>query len=525
MAASWQRGARNAILVFMEKKKGRVAASLEKSDPAPAAAVPEAVEEIADLPWKLTWCVLGLLFLSLVWYPLSKISAHYPFFSNEGFNTYFEAAAAAGGKIYGNPPLYTYANYPPVSFHLIGWLSAVTHDVNVTGRWVSFIAYLAIGGLIALIVERLSRSWRYAVYSGVCWLIWMPAFDVGRVGMNDPHLLGVALSLAGLYCFVRDPESTRWLCISAVVFAISLFTKQSLVSFPGAVAIHLLLTSRKRFAIWLGTAAVACAILLALTLGVDGRYFFDHLMMPRAYYVSDLWGSLGSYLYFVQVGFVVALIWAFRATNIASTGFLLWGFLIAHVAGAFYGGGAGAGVNHFFDAMILTAIIAGLALPGLQQAAEGSRFPRAALTFVLTVPFFLTSMVVLTRRLPADLGHNPNEIVQAEAEFAGVSNFLRTRPGPALCETLLLCYAAGKPVAYDPFAADQLIRTGRIPQEQLVELIARRQFTAIEIDWNANEPMQPSARLRFPGPVMRALFSGYQLALRSGKYAVFTPRP
>ena len=87
----------------MEKKKGRVAARLEKSDPAPTAAVPEAVAEIADLPWKLTWCVLGFLFLSLVWYPVSKIAAHYPFFSNEGFNTYFEAAAAAGGKIYWQP--------------------------------------------------------------------------------------------------------------------------------------------------------------------------------------------------------------------------------------------------------------------------------------------------------------------------------------------------------------------------------------------------------------------------------------
>src|SRR5262245_35014128 len=76
VAASDRSRARHAILVSMEKKKGRVAASLEKSDPAPAAAVPGAVEEIADLPWKLTWFVLGLLFLSLVWYPVSKISAH-----------------------------------------------------------------------------------------------------------------------------------------------------------------------------------------------------------------------------------------------------------------------------------------------------------------------------------------------------------------------------------------------------------------------------------------------------------------
>ena len=64
-----------------------------------------------------------------------------------------------------------------------------------------------------------------------------------------------------------------------------------------------------------------------------------------------------------------------------------------------------------------------------------------------------------------------------------------------------------------------------IPQEQVVELIARREYAVIQIDWNGNEPMQPAPRIRFPGPVMRALFSGYQLSLRSGKYAVFTPRP
>jgi hypothetical protein len=508
----------------MQKKKGRAAAVQEDPVYSPATAVADSAAEASGLAWTVTWCVLGLLLLAVTWYPASKLSAHYPFTSNEGFNTYLEAATAAGNQVYGSPPVYVYANYPPVSFHLIGWLSAFTHDVNLTGRWLSFFAYLAIGGLIALIVERLSRSWQLAAYSCLCWLIWIAAFDVTRVGLNDPHMLGLAFSLAGLYCFVRDPKSSRWLCISAVVFAVSLFTKQSLISFPAAVAIQLALTSRKRLAIWLGAAAAACTILLLLTLAVDGRYFFNHLMLPRVFYPSDIWSSLGTYLSFMQVAFVAALIWAFRVTSVASTGWLLWGFPIAHVVGAFYCGGAGAGVNHLFDAMIFTAIMVGLALPGLPPVVQGSRFPRAALAFLLIVPFFLTSLVVLARRLPADFGHKPDETANTEAEFAGVSDFLRAQPGPALCETLLLCYAAGKPEAYDPFVVDQLIRTGKIPQEQVAQLIASRQFAAIQIDWNANEPMKPSPRLRFPGPVMRALFSTYQLALRSGKYAVFTPR-
>ena len=508
----------------MQKKKGRAAAVQEESVYSPAAAGADAAVAVPRGIWTVTWCVLGVLLLAVTWYPVSKLSAHYPFTSNEGFNSYLEAAAADGHPIYGNPPAWFYANYPPVSFHLIGWLSAFTHDVNLTGRWLSFFAYLAIGGLIALIVERLSRSWRLAAYSGLCWLIWIAAFDVARVGLNDPHLLGLAFSLAGLYCYVRDPESPRWLCISAVVFAVSLFTKQSLISFPAAVAIQLALTSRKRLAIWLGAAVAASVMLLLATLAVDGKYFFNHLMSPRVYYPADVWSSLGTYLSFMQVAFVAALVWAFRTTSVASTGWLLWGFPIAHVLGAFYCGGAGAGVNHLFDAMIFTAIMVGLILPDLPALAEGTRFPRAALAFLLIVPFFLTSLVVVARRLPADFGHRPDETARLEAEFSGVSDFVRRQPGPALCETLLMCYAAGKPESYDPFAVDQLIRTGKISQEQVAQLIASRRFGAIEIDWNAGEAMQPAPRLRFPGPVMRALFGNYQLALRSDRYAVFTPR-
>jgi hypothetical protein len=324
---------------------------------------------------------------------------------------------------------------------------------------------------------------------------------------------------------VRNPESTAWLCTSALVFAASVFTKQSLVAFPAAVAIQLFLTSRRRFAIWLGTTAAACGILLVLTLAVDGNYFFDHLLSPRPFYPNGIWGSAGRYLYFIQGGFVVAMVWMLRVKRIDATGFLLWGFPIAHVVGAIFCGGAGTGPNHMFDAMILTAIIAGLALPGFPQAIEGTRFPRAGLACLLIVPLFLTTIVLLPTRIPADLGHRPDEKAVAEAEFAGVSDFIKTHPGPALCENLLLCYAAGKPQEWDAFAVDMLVRTGRLSQDQEAQLIAARKYSVIQMDWTANEPMQPSPRMRFPGPVMRALFSSYQLALRSGKYAVFTPRP
>ena len=168
-------------------------------------------------------------------------------------------------------------------------------------------------------MQRLNGSWRIAAYSALCWLIWIPAFDVGRIGLNDPHLLGVAISLAGLYCYLRDPESTRCLCLSAGFFALSLFIKHSLVAFPAAVAIQLFLSSRKRFWTWFITAVAACSILLLITLAVDGRYFLANLTMPRAYYPWDLVTSTRIYLSFAQVAFVVAVIWALRSTAFSST--------------------------------------------------------------------------------------------------------------------------------------------------------------------------------------------------------------
>ncbi len=506
----------------MRKNPAGPAAAAQPSPPADAG-VAEAAPEEFRIAWRAAFCALAILLLLLLWFPVAHIPAQYTVTANEGFNTYYEHGAASGGKIYGAPPKYAYANYPSVSFHLVGWLGSLTGDVNVAGRWVSFLAYLAIAVFAALIVEHLGTSRRLGAYAGLCWLIWLCAFDAIRVGYNDPHVLGVAVSIAGLYCYVRRPESGRWLCASAVLFAVSLFIKQSLVAFPAAVALQLLLTLRKRLAIWLGTAIAACVILLLLTLAVDGRYFFDHLMLPRMYYPADIVNSLSTYLYFVQTAFVAACIWMLRHREFGPSRVLVSAFVGAHAVATFFLGGAGAGLNHLYEGLVATAMIAALALPAAERIVRGARFPRVCFGLLLTLPFFLTSLIVLPRRIPSDLSRYAKEIPESEAEFAYVSKFVSAQPGPALCETLLLCYAAGKPEEYDSFAVDEALRTGKLPIAEILQLLETRHFRVIQIEYPASQPMQPTARIRFPGPFMRLLFAKYKLAFRTKWYAVFIP--
>ncbi len=113
---------------------------------------------------------------------------------------------------------------------------------------------------------------------------------------------------------------------------------------------------------------------------------------------------------------------------------------------------------------------------------------------------------------------------QLEQDFANAVQFVGSRPGPALCESLLLCYDAGKQEQYDPFAVDQLIKTGKMPEANLVRLLDERRYSTIQLNIPANEPLSAAPRLRFSSAFMRTLLNDYQVAMRTNSFAIFTPK-
>src|SRR4051794_24016908 len=106
----------------------------------------------------LSFAFLAMLWLALAWGPLSEVSAHYSKGYNEGNAAYFTRQAITGPPIYGAPPKYVFTDYPPLAYHLVGNLARISGDYNSTGRWVSIVAYFAIGVLAALIVRKLNGS-------------------------------------------------------------------------------------------------------------------------------------------------------------------------------------------------------------------------------------------------------------------------------------------------------------------------------------------------------------------------------
>jgi hypothetical protein len=493
-----------------------------------AAPVRPAVAEIepelssSPLPWWIAFSFLTLLAISVLWMPLARIGAHYEIAYNEGWNAYLQQTVADGGKIWAQPPVYTYANYPFVSFEIVGLLGKITHDVNMTGRWVSLLAYFTLALLTAMTVRRLSGSWRSAAYSALAVIIYVAAIKADRIGMNDPHLLGMAIVAFGFYAYVRDPESRMWLRISAVAFVLGLFTKQSLVAFPGAVAIQLWMTDRKKLVDWLVTGAATAAVLVALSFILGGPHFLEHLSMPRVYAYAEFMSNTLWYVLILQAAIVVALFWCFRRDDSRGAKLLVWGYVLAHAFAFFFAGGAGADLNHFFDPAVSIAIIGGVGLALAIRASAQVRAPRLFLTAALIVPFYLGTLTMLTSHLQEDAAARA-AFPALEQDFAQSVQFVKSRPGPALCESLLLCYEAGKPEVYDAYVTDQLVKTGKVNEGAILNMLTGRQFSSIQLIAERADPIAPVARLRFSANFMAALLRNYRLAMRTNSYAIFVP--
>jgi hypothetical protein len=201
----------------------------------------------------------------------------------------------------------------------------------------------------------------------------------------------------------------------------------------------------------------------------------------------------------------------------------VWAFAFTHLFAAAWCFGVGAATNHFYDAMIAVLIAIAFCVPELERYAATSRHPQALFAVLLLVPFFLTSVMTVPQRLYGDSAAHA-EMAQKEAEFAFVAKAVGGYPGPALCETLLICYTAGKPEEYDAYGADMAFRTGHLAQSEQVALITGHHFKVIQLEGPSAQPLQPAPRIRFSGPVMRALFASYQLVTRTDQYAVFVPR-
>jgi hypothetical protein len=402
--------------------------------------------------------VLLLAVVPLLLRNLLAIPALVPFDPSEGWHAAHALALIAGQPLYPPPQALMVNSEPPLSFYLVGAL-ARHHDPILVGRWLSLLALIATSTGIAGALRLMRCHWPPAAFGGLFFAAVL-LITAGPAAMNDPQILGHALQVFALILLLRER-----LIVSAVLFALSLFIKHNLLALPLAGALWLIWQDyRAGFSFLLWTAAVVLALLIGFQLHFH-LGLLDQLASPRLWTLDNLIHA-GTHLWWILLPLAAATgIWPDRAS-------LLCGLyaIFALIVGLGFAGGDGVGANAFFDLALALSLTLGLAM-------DRGRWPEVAAASAL--PLILGLVVTL---------HSNNVFYTRgfRTQSAVDIGFLKSRPGPVLCQQLSLCLWAGKSAAVDVFNVGEQIKTHARDARPLAQLIAERHFSILQLsDLNA----------------------------------------
>jgi hypothetical protein len=224
------------------------------------------------------FCIAGLAALALAAHFAVLLWAQYGFTSVESIVALHANMLTHGDGIYyslnGYP--FTVSPYGPIFY----CASALLHDLGLpsyqASRIISFAALLLVFVLCWRALGLLTGS-VYAQAAGV--LIAASTSNLlfwGTVGQVDT--LGVCFSIGAFAAFLnfRGHGSSRSLALSGTLAVLAVFTKQTFLSAPVAIALSLLFEDRKRALQWIGgVVGVSAGVALALNAYTSGLYFQD----------------------------------------------------------------------------------------------------------------------------------------------------------------------------------------------------------------------------------------------------------
>jgi hypothetical protein len=473
---------------------------------------------------------------------------------NEGWNVMFTARLLAGGPLYvplDDFPL-TPMNYPPLSFAIIGGLSYFTGNILLTGRIVSLCSSLIASLLIFRIIDNVTGQKSAATFSALVWLGLMTRLGGYRLVMHDPQLMAHAFSLAALCLFSewRDALTPRRICLIALLCCLALFVKHLVFVVPVVLAIALFFADKRAFLIFAAAGVVFSAIMAYGSWHYGGAHLLANFLDFNRPVLNWKIISRIRQIFFAGFAFVVFapfLILLVRRRK-GWLPYLLY-FCLSFVLGAYATRGVGVDINAWFDFFIAAAIIFGIftgdlphiiGAPASSWARLGRFAPLGGVGLVLYA-VLVSALLPLAPQLRSGLraALNYDKLQRTEQAYRKQVELLRSIPGPALFESLLLGFDAGKEFLYEPFGAAQMMISGRIRETILTDAIRRKTFGAIVLEFNLDdavcklngpagtEPrLKHGSRQRWTDNTLRTAGEHYQLLDRERfPYYFYVPRP
>jgi hypothetical protein len=451
---------------------------------------------------------------------------------NEGWNVYNADRLIHSELIYDNN-YWRVNNYPIGSFLIIAAANVLFGDLLLSGRLVALASFGAIGVFAAIATRRFGGGRTDAVFGagcamGFCYLV-APAW----INADDPQTLGEAVMLGALVSYIGRPPDRLNLLRTAFLVVFGGFIKHNILAIPAAITVDLAIRSPRRLLWWLASCAGLATGFVALTQLVAGGNFVDHLLSPRIFSWYGARYHLMKYLRLFKFSLAAIALSASLVLTADRMIFAVWG-MISIISATILSGFEGTSYNMFQDAAVFLGIAAGVMMSELRKLGSSSRFA----SILATILPFVVAQPILTRvpDVAAQVYHGRALLDSASKRqemFLADAKYVADRHGPAICESLLLCYLAGQPFILDPFNSRQYMLSGRLDQGEFIGRIAAHEFAVIQLRADiCDDPATQSCHIlhyrqkvdRFTDEVLYAIDHYYEVGRRSTFGSFYVPK-
>ena len=188
----------------------------------------------------------------------------------------------------------------------------------------------------------------------------------------------------------------------------------------------------------------------------------------------------------------------------------------------------------FQDAAVFLGVAAGVMMSELRKSEFRGRLARVLAS---ALPFLAAQPILARAPDAAVQAYHGRALLDSDRRrqetFLADAKFVSDQQGPAICESLLLCYVAGQPFILDPFNSRQYMLSGRLDQGELIRRIAAHEFAVIQLHADiCDDPTTPSCHIlhyrqkvdRFTDEVLYAIDQYYEVARRSAFGSFYVPK-
>jgi hypothetical protein len=446
---------------------------------------------------------------------------------------YDKAARILRGEALYQPldrPPYTVAAYTPLYYWLAAGLQAVVGPGFGPGRGLSFIAWLATAGLVGYLAARCLSDRRAGAFAA---LLFLALGQPGVPAWSTPYreqILGVALSL-GAIATLLGGTTPRRLILSAMLAALAILTKQTLIAAGVASAAWLWRADRRKAAVFTGTT-LAITLGTCLTLEITTGAFLANTVLANVNPFSSelLVSNLASLLLF-QAGplGVTGLYLASRPrTSPGADRELLMFYWVACllplVGLAKVGSNLG---NYWIELAAITAVLATVgtwtAMRTRAVHSERARIIAPMLLLVANVTV-VTLLAGASARFGLSVLASSPKAAGAE-ELINVVERVRSEPGEVSAEPLDVVVLAGRPVLFEPYIFSILHREGRWDADPFARTICAGELRLLVLDHRLDSTDTGlHGYTHWPAPIHAALRQTMVLESEQAGRFLYVPR-